>query len=721
MTATAQFRSRFRPFAGRTTRHLLAAALLLLLLLCSNPLAAQNAPETVTIKLPYDGPDMRFKAVHLGIDGKNFFASRKVKLGSREGNSSYKEWSKPVSLAGAFIGQRNGTSDWLYYLGETEVSQGQWNSVIRWMDEQEGKTSTAKKLTTERATLPQTEITVAEIYRFIEGLNTWMLQNQKNNLPKLGQSYAFCRLPTEAEWAFAARGGISILEKDSDRFDRPHPYGEDLGKYEWHRGNTNSEVKECGSKYLQPNPIGLQDMLGNVEEFTLSLFSPEYKQGRFGQLVIRGNSSQNSPEDFAVSRRTEFASHNATGQLIRPKRVGFRLALSSAVSSSAKPEKLDEDCKKYMSSDDRHSGSSAAALAEQNSREQTKKVINSLESNLREQEEKISLLQERRKKDQENLLKTERINREVQHSNKRLEAKVADLQERLDARPEPDTLKQQLRQAEVDKQNLKDRLQHEQEKLKKLEQKVSSGIGETDYQELYTVCEKHVTQFMQEAAECKGRIAAAPPAEKVKNYQLQLGSLEDQKKVLAQELAEQKAEQKLSNKTMQERARSLEGELDQSKQKIADLERRQFDSEDKIAENAKLAKIAEKRYLEALMRQASANAYLGFRLLTKREAYLTLPQATKERDQAMLSEASQMIHDYWHLVVEMAEKTKAEFFPEVKQNVEGWLRDREKTGGSVEQRKALNLIERHFHTVRSGRSLPPDDLVQSFTGQAEFR
>ncbi|MCI5159413.1 MAG: hypothetical protein D3906_13465, partial [Candidatus Electrothrix sp. AUS1_2] len=170
MTATTQIRSCFRPFAGRTTRSLLGAALLLLL--CSNPLAAQDAPETVTIKLPYDGPEMRFKAVYLGIDGSNLFASRLLRLGPRDSqNSNYKEWAEPVSLAGAFIGKRNGKTDWLYYLGETEVSRGQWNSIMRWLDKQEGK-----RLLTENSgdpQLPQTGATVAEIYRFIEGLNTW--------------------------------------------------------------------------------------------------------------------------------------------------------------------------------------------------------------------------------------------------------------------------------------------------------------------------------------------------------------------------------------------------------------------------------------------------------------------------------------------------------------------------------------------------------------------
>ncbi|MCI5119182.1 MAG: hypothetical protein D3913_14830, partial [Candidatus Electrothrix sp. LOE1_4_5] len=172
MISRKKITNRFTSFFIHSTRSLLRAALLLLL--CSNPLAAQNAPETVNIKLPYNGPKMRFKAVYLGIEkDKNnhfptLFASREFTLGSRDrAKQTYKQQQLNLDLAGSFIGKRNGQADWLYYLGETEVSQGQWNSIMRWMDEQEGKNSAAKELDDSQAQLPKNEITVAQVYRFI--------------------------------------------------------------------------------------------------------------------------------------------------------------------------------------------------------------------------------------------------------------------------------------------------------------------------------------------------------------------------------------------------------------------------------------------------------------------------------------------------------------------------------------------------------------------------
>ncbi|MCI5220232.1 MAG: hypothetical protein D3914_13845, partial [Candidatus Electrothrix sp. LOE2] len=109
--------------------------------------------------------------------------------------------------------------------------------------------------------------------------------------------------------------------------------------------------------------------------------------------------------------------------------------------------------------------------------------------------------------------------------------------------------------------------------------------------------------------------------------------------------------------------------------------------------------------------------------------------ASQKKAEKAYSQACQFLHDYWKLVVKMAEETQADLFPEVKEEISDWLQKGEeenlfseecRTKGGQQflspiQRKSLGLIERHVNQVRAGRSRLPDDLISTFIDQREFR
>ncbi len=136
-----------------------------------------------------------------------------------------------------------------------------------------------------------------------------------------GQNY---RLPTEAEWEYAARGGNQ---------SRNYQYAgsNDLDEVAWYRKNSGSKSHPVGQK--QANELGIHDMSGNVWEWTADCWHDNYENapddgaawlstnnGNCDRRVIRGGSWVNYDSGCRVSNR--FVRVAYYGDF----RIGFRIS-----------------------------------------------------------------------------------------------------------------------------------------------------------------------------------------------------------------------------------------------------------------------------------------------------------------------------------------------------------------------------------------------------------
>jgi len=149
------------------------------------------------------------------------------------------------------MGSNNGESDEKpvhsvtlsgYYIGKYEVTQKLWKAVM-------GNNPSRFK----GDNRPVEKVSWNDIQTFLKKLNSMT-----------GKHY---RLPTEAQWEFAARGGNK---------SRGYKYagGNSIGSVAWYSGNSGSKTHNVGGK--NPNELGIYDMSGNVWEWCRDWYSSSY-------------------------------------------------------------------------------------------------------------------------------------------------------------------------------------------------------------------------------------------------------------------------------------------------------------------------------------------------------------------------------------------------------------------------------------------------------------
>ena len=196
-----------------------------------------------------------------------------------------------------------------FYIGKYEVTQSQWEAVMgTTVAQQRDKEYKDWPLRGVGPDYPMYYVSWEEVQTFIQKLNA-----------KSGKKY---RLPTEAEWEYAARGGNQ---------SRGYKYSgsNDIGSVAWYTSNSSSKTHPVGQK--QPNELGIYDMSGNVYEWCSDWYGNYSSSSQTNPTgpssgssrVLRGGSWSNNARYCRVSNRGIIipSSH--------PDRHGFRLVLDA--------------------------------------------------------------------------------------------------------------------------------------------------------------------------------------------------------------------------------------------------------------------------------------------------------------------------------------------------------------------------------------------------------
>ena len=186
-----------------------------------------------------------------------------------------------------------------FYLGKYPVTQGQWRAVM-------GNNPSHHR----GEHLPVEQVSWHDAKRYVTTLNILS-----------GRDY---RLPTEAEWECAAKGGKRHGFAGTDNYA-------ELGNYGWYEDNSGGQTHPVGEK--APNPFGLYDMSGNVWEWVEDYFGEHYYD-------VSPLNKPTGPADGVVRVARGGAFGTAGGRLrtfyrfyYSPEHsvsnLGFRLALSA--------------------------------------------------------------------------------------------------------------------------------------------------------------------------------------------------------------------------------------------------------------------------------------------------------------------------------------------------------------------------------------------------------
>ena len=190
-----------------------------------------------------------------------------------------------------------------FYISKYEITQGQWEAIMGTsIRQQRDKANREWPIRGEGANYPMYYVSWNEVQEFISRLNSLT-----------GKQY---RLPTEAEWEYAARGG-----KKSKGYK--YSGSNFIEHVAWYKDNSDNMTHPVGSK--QSNELGIYDMSGNVFEWCYDWY------GAYGGSGSKTNPIGPGSGSFRVNRGGSWgiecgvSFRNSDASVSRGDYLGFRL------------------------------------------------------------------------------------------------------------------------------------------------------------------------------------------------------------------------------------------------------------------------------------------------------------------------------------------------------------------------------------------------------------
>ena len=322
------------------------------------------APDDLILPMPC-GQSMVLKAV--GVRGKGLLWDLETRFGRRDGGSDdrgYYDSPYASAISGPFV-LKDLPPDWrqkikaanpdadsmqFYFEGKYEVSKRQWDAVMggQCMD------GDALPALSPEDARPVVEVSWHEAQEFTRKYTEWLLANAPQSLPGFqgdDRNTAFVRLPTEAEWEYAARGAqkVSPLSLSQEDFFEM-PMGDAIKNYAVFRdseGTSEETLQRIGSR--KPNPAGFYDMAGNAAEMVQDGFQFSLGgrlHGSTGGFIRKGGGFLSTQDEVMPGRREEVAPFLKDGPN-KARDLGFRIALSGInTPGGARPAELASEWEK---------------------------------------------------------------------------------------------------------------------------------------------------------------------------------------------------------------------------------------------------------------------------------------------------------------------------------------------------------------------------------------